>query len=169
MKLIIGLGNPGKEYETTRHNVGFKAIDLYAHHKDLKLNKRRFNGIFYKGKDFVLAKPHTYMNLSGLFVARLIKYFKVDLENVLIIYDDINLPIGTIRYRTKGSSGGQKGMQDIIERLNTNAIQRLRIGIGKPHNNIKNYVLQPFSPMQISKLDEQKATIIQQIEEFITK
>lgn len=167
MKLIIGLGNPGKEYENTRHNIGFKAIDLYAHHLGVELNKRKFKGRFYKGDGFILAKPYTYMNLSGLFVQKMCNYFKIDLADLLIIYDDLSLPTATLRYREKGSAGGQKGMLDIITKLDTTNIKRLKIGIGHPRSDAKNHVLGVFSSIQITKLDAKKDQIIDFIAKFI--
>ena len=167
MKLIVGLGNPGKEYENTRHNIGFKAIDLYAHKTGATLKKKKFGGVFYKGDGFILAKPLTYMNLSGNFMVKMVKYFKIDLANLLIIYDDIDLPVASLRYRPRGSAGGQKGMMDIIEKLGTSEIKRLKIGIGRPKNQATNHVLGPFTPLQIQALNHKKEEIINIIGDFI--
>lgn len=167
MKLIIGLGNPGKEYDNTRHNIGHKAIDLYAHHLGVEVKKTKKNSLIYKGSDFVLVKPQTYMNLSGDAVMSLMKYFKVNLEDILIIYDDMDLLIGDLKIRKKGSAGGHNGMKDIIFKLDTTEINRLKIGIGRPKYNAKNYVLAPFSKVQVEKLNVLKEPIVKIIEAFI--
>lgn len=167
MKLIVGLGNPGKEYENTRHNIGFKVIDALCNHFEIKLNKKKYNGKYYKGNDFILAKPMTFMNQSGQFVQPLAKYFKIKPEDILIIYDDMDLRVAEVRFRKTGSSGGQNGIKDILFQMGTNDIARLKIGIGRPNNNSVNHVLGPFSPLQLQKLNEVKDKIINQVLEFI--
>ena len=136
MKLIIGLGNPGKKYEKTRHNMGFMVIDLLSDISKIDVDKEVFNGLLGRGKifdeDVLLFKPTTFMNLSGLAVSEIVNYFKIDLDDVIIIFDDMALVPGQIRLRKNGSSGGHKGMQNIIESLNSEEIQRIRIGIGEP-------------------------------------
>lgn len=169
MKLIVGLGNPGQEYEATRHNIGFKVIDLVAHSKGIELNKEKFTGVFYKGDDFILAKPMTFMNLSGDFVQKIAKFFKINVEDILVIYDDMDLATGTIRYREVGSSGGQNGMKDIIEKMGTDKIKRLKIGIGRPKNGAKNWVLGTFTKLQLEELDKVKDDILNKVNEFINK
>ena len=169
MKLIIGLGNPGSEYENTRHNIGYKAIDAFIHAKGLKLNKSKYGGKFHKEKDFVIAKPGTYMNNSGEFVQPLAHFFKVKPEDILIIYDDMDLTVGEIRRRKSGSHGGQTGMRDIIDKLGTSDIPRLKIGIGRPKNGSKNHVLGHFSPLQIEVMNGAKDKIVKSIEMFIEK
>jgi PTH1 family peptidyl-tRNA hydrolase len=146
---IIGLGNPGKRYEKTRHNVGFMIVD--------ELNER-FNGKFKETKDYLLSKifiqfipsflikPITYMNNSGLALRQFINYYKItNFSKLLIVLDDINLPFGTIRLRERGSSGGQKGLQSVIEALNTEDIPRLRIGVGDESKNTIDHVLSSFT------------------------
>ena len=167
MKLIVGLGNPGKEYENTRHNIGFKVIDALSHKYNVELNENKFNGMFYKGNGMILAKPLTYMNLSGDFVQKLAHYYKIDIEDILVVYDDLDLATGVVRYRQKGSSGGQNGIKDIINKMGTQEIKRLKIGIGKPRNGAKNWVLGKFSPTQIQELDAVKGEIIARCEEFL--
>lgn len=169
MKLIIGLGNPGSEYENTRHNIGYKAIDAFIHAKGLKLNKSKYGGKFHKEKDFVIAKPGTYMNNSGEFVQPLAHFFKVKPEDILIIYDDMDLKVGELRMRKSGSHGGQNGMRDIIDKLGTSDIPRLKIGIGRPKNGSKNHVLGHFSPLQIEVMNGAKDKIVKSIEMFIEK
>lgn len=134
MVLIVGLGNPGKKYENTRHNTGFLVIDMIASHFGITINQKKFNGLYTKFKtnqtEVILLKPQTYMNLSGDCVASFVHYFKVDIEDILIITDDLDLPIGKIRIRDTGSAGGQKGLSHIMNVLKTNKIARLRVGIG---------------------------------------
>lgn len=159
MKLIIGLGNPGKEYEKTRHNVGFMVIDEICKELNVSLDKAKFKGIYtktkYRGEDIILYKPLTYMNLSGEGVVEVINFFKIKREDIIVIYDDLDLNIGTIRLKTKGSSGGQKGMGNIINILKTNELNRIKVGIGKnPLIPTVNYVLGKFSQDQQIQLDQ---------------
>ena len=135
MFLIVGLGNPGIKYAMTRHNVGFWAVDELASRYDHRLEQVKFQSFFSSGtaagKRIVLAKPLTYMNRSGLAVGDLVRYFSISIENVLVIYDDMDLPVGRLRLRPGGGSGGHKGMASIITRLGTQDIPRLRLGIGR--------------------------------------
>ena len=145
MKLIVGLGNPGKKYENTRHNMGFMVIDRFSDISKIDVDKDVFNGLLGKGKvfneDILLFKPTTYMNLSGTAVTQVLHYFKVDIDDLLVICDDMALVPGKIRLRNKGSSGGQKGLQNIIEQLGTEEFKRIRIGIGEPEFDSIDYVL----------------------------
>ena len=145
MLLIVGLGNPGNKYECTRHNMGFRVLDSLANTTNIEVTKEVFNGLLGRGKifneDVLLFKPTTFMNLSGTAVQQIVHYFKIDIENVIVIYDDMALNPGNIRMRLQGSSGGQKGMQNIIEQLGTDKIKRIRIGIGEPKENVIDYVL----------------------------
>lgn len=146
MKLIIGLGNPGKKYEKTRHNMGFMAIDLLSDISKIDVDKEVFNGLLGRGKlfdqDVLLFKPTTYMNLSGTAVQQVVNFFKIPVEDVIVVFDDLALPVGAIRLRESGSSGGQKGMQNIIDLLKTDKIKRIRIGIGKStYADTADYVL----------------------------
>lgn len=145
MKCIVGLGNPGIEYVGTRHNMGFDVLDILEKRLDISISKKGFKGLYGKGYAFgeevILIKPQTYMNLSGTCVFDIVNYFHIDLEDLLIVYDDLDLPPGKIRIREKGSSGGQKGMQNIIDMMHDDNIQRIRIGIGKSQFNTIDYVL----------------------------
>ena len=136
MKLIIGLGNPGKIYEGTRHNMGFMAIDLLADQAKIDVDKEVFHALMARGKifdeDVILFKPQTFMNLSGTAVQEVVHYFKIDIADFIVVYDDMALEPGKIRLRKEGSSGGHKGMQNIIDCLSTEEIKRIRIGIGEP-------------------------------------
>lgn len=145
MKLIVGLGNPGKEYAGTRHNSGFRVVDAFADMVDVDFSHEDFKGIYAKFKlddeDIIIFKPMTYMNLSGTAVQEIVHYFKISVEDIVIIYDDMAINPGEIRLRMNGSSGGQKGMQNIIDCLSTQEIKRIRIGIGEPKFNAVDYVL----------------------------
>lgn len=147
MRLIVGLGNIGSEYEHTRHNIGFDVIDLLARELNISFSENKslnsYVGTgFVNGNKVILAKPTTYMNLSGDAVSKLMNYYKLDIEDLLVIHDDLDLPIGSLRVRHQGSAGGQKGMNHIIQCLGTQKIQRLRVGIGKdPKIPVVNYVL----------------------------
>lgn len=136
MKLIVGLGNPGKKYENTRHNAGFLALDSFAEMAKADNFKSDFKGLFssfdFEGERIFLFKPQTFMNLSGQAVVQIMNFFKITTDELYILYDDMDLTPGNIRLKEEGSSGGQKGMQNIIELLGTNNIKRIRIGIGKP-------------------------------------
>ena len=136
MKLFVGLGNPGKKYEGTRHNMGFMAIDLLSDQARIDVDKEVFHGLMGRGKifdeDVILFKPTTFMNLSGTAVQEVVHYFKINLEDVVVLFDDMALEPGRIRLRKEGSSGGHKGMQNIIDCLSSDKIKRIRIGIGEP-------------------------------------
>ena len=136
MKLIVGLGNPGKKYEHTRHNMGFDAVDMLAEQARIDVDKEVFHGLLGRGEifdeDVMLFKPTTYMNLSGTAVREIVHYFKIALEDIIVIYDDMALEPGKIRLRLNGSSGGHKGMQNIIDELQSEDIKRIRVGIGEP-------------------------------------
>lgn len=150
MKLIVGLGNPGKEYEQTRHNVGFMSIDSIANHYNVKLNKNKFDGLYtefnHKGEKIILLKPCKYMNLSGEVIKSYISFYKIDPNDILIICDDLDTPIGTYRLRYKGSSGGHNGLKNIELNIGTQNYKRIKIGISNNKNiDTKNYVLGKFN------------------------
>ena len=167
MKLIVGLGNPGRIYANNRHNVGFICLSHFARTQGIRFDKKqgkaRIGTGEVAGNKVVLAKPQTYMNLSGESVSRLIKKFDINLDDLLVIHDDIDLPIGKIRIRQGGSSGGHKGIDSIISALGSQDFIRLRVGIGRPTKNedttessddeIITYVLGDFTP------DEKQAAI----------
>ena len=133
MKLIVGLGNPGKDYTNTRHNVGFNIIDKYLKKNNYKVDKEKFNGKFTKisinGEDTILLEPLTYMNLSGDSVRKVMDYFNIEVDDILIISDDLDLSIGNFKLRPSGSSGGHNGLKSIESSLGTNSYKRLKIGI----------------------------------------
>lgn len=148
MKLFVGLGNPGKEYEWTRHNMGFIAVEKFADIAGGVFDRNDFKGEYGLIKNpafpepILILKPQTFMNLSGTSVKPLADFYKLNPEDIVIVYDDMALPEGSIRLRPDGSSGGHKGMQNIIEQFGTDKFKRIRIGIGEPpHNDSINYVL----------------------------
>ena len=158
--LLIGLGNPGREYRDNRHNAGFMVIDRLAvrlNARGLKLQSKAIvTNAIYEDKKLILAKPQTYMNLSGHSVQGLANFYKLSLDNLLVAYDDLDLPFGTIRMRPGGGPGGQKGVASTIERLGTQDFARLRIGIGRPPGRMDpaDYVLQDFSHDEMRTLSE---------------
>ncbi|MFW5787666.1 MAG: aminoacyl-tRNA hydrolase [Halanaerobiales bacterium] len=166
MYLIVGLGNPGHKFSGTRHNVGFKVISELAEELGITETDTKFKSLLGRGKlsgdDVILAQPLTYMNKSGLAVKRLVENNLIKLENILIIYDDLDLPPGKIRIKKKGGSGGHNGLQSIIDKLGSEKFPRLRIGIGRPPAGVKaaDYVLQEFS-------GEEKKLVNRAIEEAI--
>lgn len=158
MYIIAGLGNPGKEYMGTRHNVGYETVDRLAKRYNLKMNKLKFNSVYdelsVNGEKVVLLKPVTYMNRSGIAIAEAMSFFKVPIENLIVIYDDIDIPLGTLRIRPHGSSGTHNGMKSIIKSLGSEKFPRLRIGIGRnPDMDLADFVLQKFSQSERDKLE----------------
>ena len=152
MYIIAGLGNPGRQYVGTRHNMGFEALDTIALKYNIKINKEKFKGSFGEGKiggeKVILVKPSTYMNLSGECIREFASWYKVPPENVIVIFDDISLPIGKMRIRPKGSAGGHNGIKSIIYQLNSDNFPRVKIGVGSPLNekyDLKDYVLGKFT------------------------
>ena len=150
--MIVGIGNPGPEYAPTRHNVGFRVVNSLAKQLGVKREEARFKGVFavakLDGLRIGLLKPLTYVNLSGQSVSEAVKGLNLTTEQVLVVLDDAQLPLGKLRLRAKGSSGGHKGLQSIIDALQTESIPRLRIGIGSPPEGVDmaTYVLSPFEP-----------------------
>ena len=151
VKLIIGLGNPGKPYEHTRHNIGFDVIDELANKWNAPLNQSKFNGMYTvvhrpEGK-VILLKPLTYMNLSGECVRPLMDYFSIDVEDIIVIYDDLDLETGKLRLRSKGSAGGHNGIKSLIQHLGTQEFNRIRVGVNRPPAGMQvaDYVLSKFS------------------------
>ena len=156
--LIIGLGNPGREYRGNRHNIGFMVLDHLAAKIGITFSRLESKALVAKGEQngrrLILAKPQTYMNLSGQAVGALLRFYKIPLEDLLVIYDDVDLPYEALRMRPGGGSAGQKGIQSIIENLGTDEFPRLRIGVGRPPAQMQaaDYVLQDFSKTQLETL-----------------
>lgn len=150
--LIVGLGNPGREYEKTRHNAGFRAIDLLADSLGCKIDRMKFQGLYgqinYKGRKLMLLKPQTYMNLSGRSVLQMSAYFNIPPARIIVIFDDISLVPGRVRVRAEGSAGGHNGIKSIITELGTQDFPRVKIGVGgkaHPNQDLADHVLSGFS------------------------
>lgn len=158
MFLIVGLGNPGKEYENTRHNIGFDAIDSIANKYNIEVSKSKFKGVygdgFIGGEKVILLKPTTYMNLSGESVREVLDFYKLTEEDILVIYDDISLEVGRLRIREKGSAGGHNGIKSIIAHLGTDVFSRIKIGVGQPKGDLVNHVLGKFPSEDRTCLNE---------------
>ena len=160
MKLIVGLGNPGEKYAATRHNVGFWVIDRLAERWQIPVNQSKWKGLTGSGRVMgervVLLKPMTYMNLSGESVRPACDWLKCDIEDVAVICDDLDLPPGQLRLRKKGSSGGHRGLESLIEHLGTNEFKRVRIGIGHPADRmpVVDYVISPFTREERPLIEE---------------
>lgn len=148
--LIVGLGNPGPRYENTRHNVGFRAVERLAQKYGLSFTKIEHKAQVasgtINGQRVILAKPQTYMNVSGDSVAPIARFYKIEPDHIIVVHDDLDLPLGTLRIRKEGSSGGQNGLKHILQRLGTQSVPRVRIGIGRPPGRMDpaDYVLTPF-------------------------
>ncbi len=161
MYLIAGLGNPGTQYEMTRHNIGFHTIDYIADELGVKVKKLKYKALYGEceiaGEKVLLIKPQTFMNLSGESIVEFVKFFKVPVENVIIISDDISLATGRIRVRPKGSAGGHNGLKSIIYMLSSDAFPRVRIGVGAPAHSdydLADYVLGKFTKDEIPVLED---------------
>ena len=158
--LIVGLGNPESRYDRTRHNVGFRALDRLAKRLDVKVNRFKWKAIYGQGRmgahKVILMKPQTYMNLSGESVREAAGFWKVPAERIIVLFDDISLPVGKIRVRPKGSAGGHNGIKSIISCLGTDAFPRVKVGVGgKPHPemDLADWVLSAFSSSEEKELE----------------
>lgn len=163
MKIVVGLGNPGLKYEFTRHNIGFRIVDSLAQDIEVEFKKvKSYYSLISRGMinnhKVVLIKPQTFMNLSGRAVSKVVSYYKIPFKDLLIVYDDLNLELGQVRIRKKGSAGGHKGMESIMQYLNSEDVPRLRIGIGNPlvnfNFNCVSYVLSNFNNEEKDKIRE---------------
>lgn len=159
MKLIVGLGNPGREYEGTRHNCGFMVIDKLAEKLNVSVDQNKFKGLYvkfkYHGEDVILLKPQTYMNLSGESVSTLMQFFKIEIEDLLVIYDDLDMPVGKLRLRKTGSAGGHNGIKNIIAHLNSQDFKRIRVGIDRhKYMKVVDYVLSRFTKEEIDAISQ---------------
>jgi PTH1 family peptidyl-tRNA hydrolase len=156
--LIVGLGNPGQKYKNNRHNVGFMVLDEIAKKLNIRFSRTQSNALItkgeYNGARLILAKPRTYMNASGRPIRTLLNFYKISLENLIIVFDDVDLPFETIRLRPEGGSSGHKGMTSIINDLGSENFNRLRVGIGRPPGkmNTPDYVLKDFSKSELELL-----------------
>ncbi|MFC1564634.1 aminoacyl-tRNA hydrolase [candidate division KSB1 bacterium] len=173
MYCIVGLGNPEKRYSLTRHNIGFQVLDKFARNSGIDFNKGK--GEYLEAKSAVpdrivlLSKPQTYMNRSGIAVGHILRYYKIPIENLLIILDDLDLPFGTFRFREKGSDGGNKGLRSIIEQLGTQEFNRLRIGIRNREiiRNPSSYVLSKFNRKEQKPLEQILDTAVEALSTWL--
>lgn len=159
MKLIVGLGNPGNEYDDTRHNTGFMALDNYCKKNFIDINKQKFDGLYgekvINNEKVIFLKPQSYMNLSGNVIYKYAEYFKIPIENILIIHDDMDLEVGIFKIRYKGGSAGHNGLKNIEANFKTNEYKRIKIGISKNKDiNIVDYVLGKFSKADLEKMSD---------------
>lgn len=173
MKLIVGLGNPGKEYEHTRHNIGFMMLDEYAKSHGIAIEKKKMNGylaeLTVNQEKVILLKPLSYMNLSGEVVRRVVDFYKIPISDILIVHDDLDLPIGSFKLKEMGSSGGHNGLKNIELHLATQQYKRLKIGISNDKQiDTKDYVLGKFSKENQETLNGITPTILQILDDFVT-
>lgn len=175
MKLIIGLGNPGKNYDRTRHNIGFMCIDALAEKWNVTLSESKFKGMYTvvhrpEGK-VMLLKPLTYMNLSGECVRPIMDYFDIDVEDIMVIYDDLDLETGKLRLRQKGSAGGHNGIKSLIQHIGTQEFKRIRVGISRPPVGMKvpDYVLSKFSKEEEPVIEQAIEKVVQACEASLSK
>lgn len=173
MYIIVGLGNPGQKYDKTRHNVGFDAIDLISEKHGIKVDKLKHRALIGQGRiggeKVLLVKPQTYMNLSGESLASIVNYYDADIEKVIVIYDDIDLDVGKLRIRKKGSSGSHNGMRSIVKCLGSTDFPRIRIGVSKPEKNmdLADFVLSRFSKEDRVFVDESIDRVVKTVEEIM--
>ena len=160
MYLILGLGNPGRRYQFTRHNIGFMVLEKIAAQWEVDLKQKSFDALWNRGKiagiNVLLALPQTYMNLSGNAARKLLAYFKMDISNLIVIHDDLDLPFGTVRLKTGGGNAGHKGLKSIVTCLGSADFMRVRLGIGKPSDKsrIEDYVLEGFGSEEAAMLQQ---------------
>lgn len=171
IKLIIGLGNSGKEYVNTKHNIGFMALDFYVEKKGLSFDRKKYNGLFLEfninNNKIILLKPLSYMNLSGEVIIEFIKFYKINLTDILVICDDLNLPFAKLRVRQKGSSGGHNGLKNIENHLHCQDYKRVKIGIGHDFDyDMKNFVLSKFNNNELKELNVSFEKVTEIIDDF---
>lgn len=170
MYIIVGLGNPGNEYESTRHNTGFITIDKLANKYNIKISTKKHKALIgsgiINGEKVVLVKPQTYMNLSGEAVYEVVNFYKEELKNVIAIFDDIDLPLGTIRIKEKGSAGTHNGVKSLVHELGSQEFKRIKVGIGKPNEKLDliGYVLGKFSKEEFVEIEKSTDTVINAVE-----
>jgi len=178
--LIVGLGNPGREYELTRHNAGFLALDEYAAEIDCVLGKKRFNGLFglcgQGGRRLLLLKPETYMNRSGLCVAAFMRFYRISPQRLLVLHDDLDLPQGRLKVVARGGTGGHNGIRSLVQELGTRDFARVKIGIGRPGNGengghvpVERYVLSRFGEEELRALEQVFSLAREAVSLFVTQ
>lgn len=171
MIIIVGLGNPGREYNNTRHNIGFEAINYIADKYNIDIDREKFKGVYGEGviggQKVILLKPTTYMNLSGESVRAIMDFYKLTQDEIIILYDDISLPVGRLRIRDKGSAGGHNGIKSIISNLGTDKFSRIKIGVGESKGDLVKHVLGQFSKKDSEVLQDVLSTAISATETII--
>lgn len=157
MKMIVGLGNPGKEYENTRHNVGFMVLDNWMNKHNFTFDKNKLNGLYsiikYNNDDVLVLKPLSFMNLSGTVIRAFMNYYKIDVNDLLVIYDDKDIALGSVKLKKNGSSAGHNGIKNIIENLKTENFKRLKVGLSKNNVDMVSFVLGKFNNDEMCKLN----------------
>ena len=157
MKMIVGLGNPGKEYENTRHNVGFMVLDNWMNKHNFTFGKNKLNGLYsiikYNNEDVLVLKPLSFMNLSGTVIRAFMNYYKIDVNDLLVIYDDKDIALGSVKLKKNGSSAGHNGIKNIIENLKTENFKRLKVGLSKNNVDMVSFVLGKFNNDEMCKLN----------------
>lgn len=171
MKLVVGLGNKGREYENTRHNMGFMLVDRYLQYKNITDKfKEKFNAMYIEttinNEKVIFIKPMTYMNNSGIAVRAFVDFYKLNSEDILVISDDLDLDLGKFRLRRNGSSGGHNGLKSIISQLGTDNFKRLRIGISNDKDDVINYVLSKFSKKELGEIDTMFDTLVDVLDDY---
>lgn len=173
--LVVGLGNPDSEYDNTRHNIGFDAVDLLCKKFGTTPFRAKHKALIgeckIKDKRIMVAKPQTYMNLSGESVGEIVRFYKIPLMNIIVIFDDISLDVGNIRIRRNGTHGGHNGMKNISEHLSSNDIARIKIGVGKkphPEYDLKDWVLSKFKPDEMENKEKALQKAVLAVEEMVT-
>ena len=171
MKLVVGLGNKGREYENTRHNMGFMLVDRYLQYKNITDKfKEKFNAMYIEttinNEKVIFIKPMTYMNNSGIAVRAFLDFYKLNSEDILVISDDLDLDLGKFRLRRNGSSGGHNGLKSIISHLGTDNFKRLRIGISNDKDDVINYVLSKFGKKELSEIDTMFDTLVDVLDDY---
>lgn len=175
VKMIVGLGNPGEKYHETKHNIGFMVLDKWAKQENVTFNKSKHQGIyteFFVGSEkVILVKPQTFINLSGQCVKPLMDYFKIDSNNVVVIYDDMDLPIGKIRLRQKGSAGGHNGIKSLIQHFGTQTFNRVKVGVGRPleFETVIQHVLSKFLSVYHNDVDRSIDETIEAMKAFVSE
>jgi PTH1 family peptidyl-tRNA hydrolase len=170
VKVVVGLGNPGKKYERSRHNLGFSVVDRLAEKNRVAVTRKKYESLIGEwnrdGEKVLLVKPQTYMNRSGQALRSLLRYLPLEAEDLIVIHDDLDLPFGRIRIRQQGSAGGNRGMLSVLETLGDKAFIRLRIGIGRPPPAVDpaDFVLQSFSPDETGRLDDVTSRAVEAVQ-----
>jgi len=173
MKVVVGIGNPGREYVGTRHNVGFDVVDLLAKGDDIAVSRRRFETLMGEGTvagvRVTLVKPQTYVNHSGRAVRAVLNWWKLSTKALLVVCDDANLPVGKLRFRRDGSSGGHNGLASVAEHLDTDSFARLRLGIGRREGDLVDHVLGRFSASERKVIDESCINAVRGVVLWLTR